>query len=65
MDQYNGNCSNHFRVLLGVGLSSLSYNGAIRIGAGVDTAILSEDEKIMELTRNIQEELAVLASQNV
>ncbi|CAG7821675.1 unnamed protein product [Allacma fusca] len=47
-----GNC--------GVGLSSLSYNGAIRMGTAVDTNILSSRDKVEELIQNIQEELTIL-----
>ncbi|CAG7825296.1 unnamed protein product [Allacma fusca] len=52
-----GNC--------GVGLSSLSYNGAIRIGTGVDTNILSNRSDVEEIVQNIQDELTVLKNLDV
>lgn len=54
-----------FQSILGLGFSSLSYDGLIRFGAGIDEGIYRSPDHVKSLVRRVIEELHILKADSV
>ena len=51
-------------IVVGLGFSSLSYDGLIRFGAGIDEGIYASPEHVKSLVRRVIDELHILKADN-